>query len=183
MPFNDTLDVRVGNEQRKRKLAQLAQKLATMQGRSAGMASLARAGGGLGRQNAARFRPLAQRNMGVLSRLSPFSDASLGQAIGRFGLVERQPGAYDAGAGVTQGPPDVPDLGGSPTGNNDAGGITWGNDRRDYRPDGRYLDTTVQGGVTQLPQASAPQAGPPGYVMYNGVPIPIAVWKTLQSEL
>lgn len=102
--FNDVLNVRAGNEKRKKALAALAQKLAQNGQRAAGMMGAARAGGGLGQQNAARFRPLARNNMGALGRLAHGGRAEMGNAINRFGIVERLPGANDPGA--------IPDIGG-----------------------------------------------------------------------
>lgn len=186
--FNDKLDVREGNEQRKRALARVAQKLLQNRGRSGGLAGLSgRAGGGLGRQNAARFRPLAQRNMGQFARLAPGGRDKMGLAIGRFGITERMPGAYDPAA-------SVPDLGGAPS---DVPGLGNGGTVPLMGPNtlpqpgsGSQLVTdpnNPDAGVRfeeGLPTyTTAPDGGDySGYVMYQGQLIPIAVYKAMQAS-
>lgn len=199
--FNDVLDVRAGNEQRKRQLQRLAQKMMTNKARGAGVLQVARAGGGLGRQNAARFRPLAGRNMGQLSRTVGGGRGLLDEAIGRFGLTERQPGAFDPGG--------IPDLGGQPgQGQPGMGGIPQGAggpgtsaaidnlgdiyQEQQAGPSGGAIDYFQSiGGINGLggPDASQPVSGgqqsgppaPPGYVNWQGQLIPIGVWKTMQQ--
>ncbi len=103
--FNDVLDVRAADQKRKRALAQVAAKLMANSQRATGMAALGRAGGGLGRQNAARFRPLSISGRGMFGGPGQGRGGGLDNfGIGRFGLTERQPGAEDPGA--------VPGLGG-----------------------------------------------------------------------
>lgn len=200
--FNDALNVREGNERRKRALAQLAAKLMQNAGRSGGMARMSGAGGGVARQNAARNRPLAQRNMGIFARLAPGGNPGLGNAIGRFGLVERMPGANDPGA--------VPGLGGINA--LDPQQAVGGGDGA-YAPDpgipswqagGSGGETLPQpgSGVQQvtneahpdygaefnnglLTYDSAPAAGgvnqQGAYVNWQGVQIPIGVYKALMA--
>lgn len=100
--FNDVLDVQSLDEQRKKALQALMQRMQANASRSAGLATVNRAGGGLGRQQTARFRPLAMRNVGILGRFGPRP----GKGVDPFGIVERLPGARDPGA--------VPGLGGVP---------------------------------------------------------------------
>ncbi len=103
--FNDVLDVRAADQKRKRALAQVAAKLMANSQRAAGMASIGRPGGGLGRQNAAKFRPLSMSGRGMFGGPGQGLGNGLDNfGIGRFGLVERQPGANDPGA--------IPGLGG-----------------------------------------------------------------------
>lgn len=198
--FNDKLDVRDGNEKRKRALARVAQKLMQNSGRAGGLAGLSgRAGGGLGRQNSARFRPLAQRNMGQFARLAPGGNDAMGLAIGRFGITERMPGAYDPAA-------TVPDLGGRPSdlpglgsGGGAPGGAS-GSPRSFTDPYGnvtRFSDsgepgtdlTTTPGGdtFTEMPQYTSSQPSPggdySGYIMYQGQLIPMSVYKAIMGDV
>lgn len=102
--FNDRLNVRTGNARRKQAMAKVAAKMMQNQGRASGLGGLmGRAGGGLGKANAARGK-FGRPGMNPLARLALGGDAQLGRGIGQFGIVERQPGAFDPGA--------VPDLGG-----------------------------------------------------------------------
>lgn len=190
--FNDKLDVRDGNEKRKRALARVAQKLMQNSGRAGGLAGLSgRAGGGLGRQNSARFRPLAQRNMGQFARLAPGGNDAMGLAIGRFGITERMPGAYDPAA-------TVPDLGGRPS---DLPGLGNGG-----MPQGLSTEQSLPqpGSGTQqvtdpsnpdfgvkfeegLPTYTSSQPSPggdySGYIMYQGQLIPMSVYKAIMGDV
>jgi hypothetical protein len=101
--MNDQLDLSMLDEQRKKALQALMQRMQANAQRSAGLSSLSRAGGGLGRQQIARFRPLTMRNVGILGRFGPRPGRGVSD---RFGIVARMPGARDPGA--------VPGLGGVP---------------------------------------------------------------------
>ena len=190
--FNDVLNVRTGNERRKKALAQLKAKMAMTA--KAGVAGVAnRSGGGLGRQNAARFRPLAKGNMGQLGRMAAgVGRPGFEQAISRFGLTERQPGAYDPGAQEDLG--DTGQGGGpqTPIGND------WRNPNVTLSEGPQYW-TSPDGGPQQMPgdpggmqDASGVQQLPgvtsgatsaggdySGYVNWQGQWIPMSVYKAM----
>lgn len=195
--FNDVLNVRDGNEKRKKALAAVAQKLAMNGQRAAGLVGAARAGGGLGQQQAARFRPLARNNMGALARLALGGRADLGNAIGRFGITERQPGAFDPGA--------IPGIGGiDATGSlgNGGQGVPVGGQSGpapSYAPNTSpdtqqsaaggdpeaFAAMTGQSDVDPFPSSfqSGPSGGDySGYVNWQGQLIPVGLFKALQAS-
>lgn len=205
--FNDIMNVAASDEQRRKALQRLAQQLQANAARSsalgatAGAANAAGFGGGLGNQQRARFRPLAAANMGSLQRFFPGGRPDYGAAIGRFGIVQRQPGARDPGA--------IPDLGGAPAtvgSTAPGGGITppgVGGGPAPYvqpgvgGPDGAGAAIAAHGeggsslgggvpgapGVTPLPQITPDKNFGAGYVNYQGVPVPLALFKAMQLGL
>lgn len=193
--FNDKLDVRDGNEKRKRALARVAQKLMQNSGRASGLAGLSgRAGGGLGRQNSARFRPLAQRNMGQFARLAPGGNDAMGLAIGRFGITERMPGAYDPAATVPDlggRPSDLPGLAGGPFPDNPSAPNLIGDRRTLPQPgsgsqqvtDPRNPDygTRLEEGLPTYQSPTSADYG--GYIMYQGQLIPMSVYKAIMGDV
>lgn len=208
--FNDVLDVQSLDEQRKKALQALMQRMQANQSRAAGLASVNRAGGGLGRQQVARFRPLAMRNVGILGRFGPRP----GKGVDPFGIVERLPGARDPGAvpGLGGVPADMgsqaaPGQGGAgvpapaPGGGGGAGvpqvsegaggvqqpaGTTVGPQGQQtyYVPGSNKLI----GGLSpefdaindQIMGQPTTLSGPSGYVNVGGVPVPLALWKALR---
>jgi hypothetical protein len=204
--FNDVLDVQSLDEQRKKALQALMQRMQANQSRAAGLASVNRAGGGLGRQQVARFRPLAMRNVGILGRFGPRP----GKGVDPFGIVERLPGARDPGA--------VPGLGGVPAdmgsqaapgrgvgGQGGAGvpapafaapvsGQQTGNVGQDFQNQQQYNQAQgqAQGGDPEAARflAGGSDVNPfgvqptqnfqSGYVNVGGVPVPLALFKALR---
>ena len=210
--FNDSLNVRIGGERRKSARAKVAAKMMQNKGRAAGLFGVARSGGGLGRQAQARFRPMAGRNMGALARLlgGPGGGGrmDLEQAIGRFGVVERQPGANDPGA--------IPDLGGisgapgagvgipglGPSGGSLGGlpqaegeqynaiqqsqlGVTPGTTLGQVMPQGYIPEGTARPGgaapAGDLPRSGGGGGAPTGYVMWQGQLIPSGLFRVMQQ--
>jgi hypothetical protein len=198
--FNDTINVREGNEQRKKTLMKVAQKLMANAGRATGLGNLGGVpGGGLGRTNAARGG-LAARNIGQLARMHPQGNPGLGQGIGRFGMVDRMPGAFDPSI------MPVPDLGGAngrdpqaATGGSmqqpEGSTPIWGGDPSGT--DQRSLGDAQQsaaGGDPEAQQFVAGQTdvdpfprsfsggGNPQYVTWQGKTIPFNVYKALQAS-
>lgn len=202
--FNDVLNVHALDDERKKALQKLMQRMQANQQRASGLAGMNRAGGGLGNQQAARFRPLALRNLGALARIAPGQGRGpLGAAVSRFGIVQRMPGATDPGA--------IPDLGGVPA---DMGsqapappvGVPGGGapaSNQFYQPSapGDQYAGRDPGSVnaaqtaTGDPEAArflsgqsdiSPFSAQPsqtaanGYVMYQGTPIPLALFKAMQ---
>lgn len=201
--FNDVLNVREMDKKRKRALAQVAAKLLANGQRAAGMANLARPGGGLGRQNAARYRPLTMSGRGMFNAPGPGGPGDFGQAIGRFGLVERQPGANDPGAIPGLGGIDAtPSLGGGqggPSGPPSAGSAGFGTPdpsqiaQAQARPGDPEAQRFAQGLSDVDPfnvQASQPAPSPlgdinansTGYVNYQGTMIPVGLYKALMMD-
>jgi hypothetical protein len=207
--MNDQLDLSMLDEQRKKALQALMQRMQANAQRSAGLNSLNQAGGGLGRQRIARFRPLAMRNVGILGRFGPRP----GGGVDRFGIAERLPGARDPGAvpglgGVpadmgTQAPAARSEMGvpapapgggggaGVPQVSEGAGGV--------QQPAGTMVGPQGQqtyyvpgsnkliGGLSPEFDAinaqitGVPQtSGPSGYVNVGGVPVPLALFKALR---
>lgn len=204
--FNDVLNVQALDDERKKALQKLMQRMQANQQRASGLAGMNRAGGGLGNQQAARFRPLALRNLGALARIAPGQGRGpLGAAVSRFGIVQRQPGAFDPGA--------IPDLGGvpatmgaeAPVGAPGVSAPAAGGGNQFYQPqdsgdqyagrDPGSVNTAQQQAAGGDPEAArflsgqsdiSPFSAQPtqnagnGYVMYQGVPIPLAIFKAMQ---
>lgn len=185
--FNDSLNVRVGNQRRKQAMAKVAAKMMQNRGRSSGLVGAARAGGGLGKQNMAKFRPLAGRNMGALARLLGGGGglSNMEQAIGRFGITERQPGAMDPGA--------IPDIGGisgsvgSEAAPGDFGvGLGPSGGQAAPLPQSNQPQLTPEQNsmVGSTPGATLGQVMPPGFIPNNtprggngGAPIGYVMWQ------
>lgn len=199
--FNDVLNVRDADQKRKRALALVAAKLMANGQRAAGMANLSRPGGGLGRQNAARFRPLSMSGRGMFGAPGQGSPGDFGQAIGRFGLVERQPGASDPGAIPGLGGIDATStMGGGQGGGPPANGIPGVSEisadpqiqanalNTEYaHQGGQQASVTPSGSVFEggLPtwDAPAPTGGSTGgYVNYQGTMIPMGLYKALMMD-
>jgi hypothetical protein len=186
-------------------MARVAAKMMTARGRTGGLNSLfGRAGGGLGRSNAMRGQFTRRPGLNPLARLAQGGDARLGEAIGRFGIVERQPGAFDPGAvpdlggidarptmGTSTSPGEIPAPPGSgqamvnqlpPGTNTDGLAQQWDENTRTYDPSQPYgVDPTrgiiPSGGVTE--QSSGPRTG---YVMWQGQMIPAGLYRALQAS-
>ena len=206
--FNDVLDVQSLDEQRKKALQALMQRMQANASRSAGLATVNRAGGGLGRQQTARFRPLAMRNVGILGRFGPRPGRGVSD---NFGIVERLPGARDPGAvpglggvpadmgsqvapgrgvggqggvGVPAPPPFTPPVSGQQTGNigNDFQNQQQVNVAQQQAAGGDpEADRFLQGGSDVNPFGVQPaQNFGSGYVNVGGVPVPLTLFKALR---
>lgn len=126
----------------------------------------------------------------------------MAQAIGRFGVTERMPGAFDPGAIPDLGGVDatattgvgaasgVPSESGGDAGFFDGGDALPGSDSGSQtappgHPDyGMEFENGLPTYTSTGPQQTGTQPGPPappGYVSWQGQLIPIAVWKTMQS--
>lgn len=206
--FNDVLNVQALDDERKKALQKLMQRMQANQQRASGLAGMNRAGGGLGNQQAARFRPLALRNLGALARIAPGQGRGpLGPAVSRFGIVQRQPGASDPGAipGLGGVPADMgsqapaapvgaPVQGGGGGGGNQFFAPTAPGDQYAGRDPGSVNAAQQQaaGGDPEAARfvsgqsdispfsAQPSQTAANGYIMYQGTPIPLALFKAMQ---
>lgn len=190
--FNDRLNVRTGNQRRKAAAARIATKMLQAASRGSAFGQTGQAPGGLGRQNAARFRPhFAGRNMGMDARLMEGGSPEMANAIGLYGVVDRQPGANDPALGSPGSPVGgsvpgqsqgaspaeggVPSPTGGPAGaSGGSAGTSGGN---------RGLNMGIDGDLVNPIQPSAPQPEgiPAGFAMYQGQLIPIGVLRAMQQ--